>query len=521
MTDPLHIHYRHRALPTGLFIAGLGFVVVLLWVATHEEKRDPAFVKSMTGLVVFYLVLAVCGVIDLWRHWIETDWQGITKQGILRRHEMRWDEVETAVWKVGTVELRSRTQKMSINFQRYQPEQSRSLAEAIRGALPEAVHRDERRFAPIGRDPNIDYELPSAEGIAPKPDLRTLPIVFGKEEFVPVLETRRVVRWSIIAGLVAFSAVTLWLLPALLDGHVAVLFLALGFGAASAVSMFATHLERNPVPIEIWPDRILYGGGSSRIELPLQDVRKVLWSTTGLAIELLGDVRRLRIRVCNFPLEQRLPFIRRVRDGFPHAIQANWPRFCHLAALPLRESSLPAAVPIARVPGPDEYLRTRAHVDRGMFGWMILVIVCAAGTIGLIQYFFQAFTFSAEWLLTMAWLLLWPVAVIWAWRRYSTPAGGRVTKVRRWSRDDSKGALTIFAMSTAYGLVAIGKRLGWPALIAGLLVFVSPFFFLRVGEADRRLKKKREREELDRAAEESTRKWDQLDAEESRQALAP
>jgi hypothetical protein len=514
MTDSLHIRRQRRVLTTGYFAGMSTFLVVLMRFVVHDTKSEPGFVEVSTCLSVLVLAVSVWAVIDVWRHWIETDWERITMQGAFRRREMRWDSVEAAVWQVGAVKLCSPTQKMRIRLGKYEAENALLLVEAIRRALPAAVHRDERKYYPVGQDPNIDYELPSADTVGPKPELPA-PIVFGAEDLVPRVERRQVVRSTIVAGLVVVAAVTFWLLPLFWFGHVVVLFFMFGFGALSVACGLASGAGKTG-PLEIRSDRITHHQGRSNTDLPWQDVRKLLWSTARpAAIELLGDVQRLRIGLSDFPLEQRLALIRRFRDGFPRSLQANWPRFCHSVALPLREAPPPDSIPTSRVPGPDEYVRTRWHVDRVV----IAFLVCALGIVGASQYFLQAFTTFPGQSLALVWVCLWPLAAIWAFLRFSIPAGGQIAKVRRWSREDSVFALGLFAIFAGYFLVELGKRIGFPVVIAGVLLFLSPFFLLRRGRAKRRLSEKLEREGLDRAAQDSARKWEELDAEESRDAL--
>jgi hypothetical protein len=345
-------------------------------------------------------------------------------------------------------------------------------------------------------------------------------IVFDNERFVPLRETREIVRRAIVRGVVVSAALTLWLLPLLLFGHFVVLVFTVGIGGLVTCGELLLSLPGQSSCLDLRSHRIVHDRGRFKMELQWQDIRKVSWSTRPPMIELPGDAQSFRIRLYDFAPEQRLPLIRHFREGFAGSIQADWPRFCHLVALPLRQTPPSKPPPVVSGPaalGPGEYLRKRWHVDR----WMIPILLSAAGLIGGLQYLYQVFSFVPMQTLGTVWIGLLPLVGIWAGLRFDIPAEGRIEKVYRWDRNEYRAAFLVFGGTALIFAFDFADRHGYgiPAMIAtATLCFGCPLIVLLLTGPKRRREVESHKQEMQLAADASARTWEQMDAEEKNEA---
>ena len=149
MSGTLHVRHQSRALFTALMLLGAGVMLVLLGFATQSEemRKERGFVPFVSVLVAFGLLVMVCGLIEVWRHWVEVDSQRIVKHGAFRLKEIRWEDVQSAVWLAGSIVLESPSHKVELAFKNYARDDLQALIAAIRGALPADVQRDDARLS--------------------------------------------------------------------------------------------------------------------------------------------------------------------------------------------------------------------------------------------------------------------------------------------------------------------------------------------------------------------------------------
>ena len=80
--------------------------------------------------------------------------------------------------------------------------------------------------------------------------------------------------------------------------------------------------------------QVLQNGVFRRKQIDLHCVDSLRWTHPN-NIVLRSGHERLKIELEQFTIEQRLQIIRHLRQCVPLTAQSEWPRFCHLFALPL------------------------------------------------------------------------------------------------------------------------------------------------------------------------------------------
>jgi hypothetical protein len=515
MSGTLHVHRRSRAFFTGFMLLCTGLALFFLGYITQSEEmqKERGMVPAFSVLAAFCVLATICGVIDAWRHWVETDSQGIVVQGIFRLKERRWEDVQSAVWLMGSIVLECPSAKLELAFKNYAREDSQALVAAIRSALPPSVLRDERpaldRCRVVGAEQTVltGDELAAAE-------LSKSSVVFNSESFVPSRVIERPVLYAIGVWLVVSGVLSVWLLPIIFWSGIGALFLPVAVGTLQSLTLLL-NLTSATKRLDILPDRISQQLTWSERVMRWNEIRKVLWNTReGAAIDLFGDVQRLTIRLNRFEPQRRLTLIRLLRDGLPRSLQANWSLFCHKTALPLRlELSSESPRPVA--PGPDEVVETRWHIDR----WALLIAVGVLGLVGCLHFSYQILAVRPKVVLGAIWLTILPLEAALIALRFSIPAEGKIHKASRWTSRERQalvwlfGGVVLFLASPFLGLAS--PFLGVASAFLGIAAICVCLALAITANSRRHRREDHEQkaEELMSAAEESARRWNQLDAQ--------
>jgi hypothetical protein len=385
MNQTLHVRFNHRLLRTGIRALVPLSLALGCWLLTKTDARkDPDFtlvMKFFVAGVALCAILMSCAVVEVWRRFVEIDPARIVAQGAFRRREMRWEDVEEAVWHLpppGCVVLSGPVQRMWILFRGFDRDEARLLRGAIRIALPAAAHREKWIEPRTQFDRELDRVFPPVQegGAAPA---STTPVVFEPNHFIAAPMTRWAIAQKVGYNFLPLAVSALLLLPFLLNKEAPFTFVPvlLIFGTLIASSGLIGLFEQLTHSLEIHADRIIRHQAKSKKELAWNDVRNVVWRARGEPkVELIGSRESISIKLKTYAPQRQLDLIRLLRDGLPHSMQVGWALFCAVVALPLRDP--PPKLPAPPVPGPGEYLNTRRRVDF----WMAIFVLVVIGVIG-------------------------------------------------------------------------------------------------------------------------------------------
>ena len=95
--------------------------------------------KFLVAGVALCTILMSSAVVEVWRRFVEIDPARIVTQGAFRRREMRWEDVEEAVWHLpppGCVVLSGPARRMWILFRGFDPDEARLLRRQSASLFP-------------------------------------------------------------------------------------------------------------------------------------------------------------------------------------------------------------------------------------------------------------------------------------------------------------------------------------------------------------------------------------------------
>jgi hypothetical protein len=184
-------YYRNVGIVCLFFFAAVGIASVWAILEGVPPERRPFAVWFALFLALFWscwtglslwLLLAYC------RESLELADGQVVTQGVFRRKQLLLDSVTDARWKhmkSGAIRLRTMTERLTINFDNFEPTERLWLIYVLRSRLPATVQRNWERFCLKVAIPLRDRDAPGNR--LPGPDQVTLPRSRWDWYFIPAI----------------------------------------------------------------------------------------------------------------------------------------------------------------------------------------------------------------------------------------------------------------------------------------------------------------------------------------------
>jgi hypothetical protein len=157
----------------------------------------------------------------------------------------------------------------------------------------------------------------------------------------------------------------------------------------------------------------------------------------------------------------------------------------------------------------------------------LLIALGVLALVACLHFSYRILSVEPKTVLGAIWLTILPLEAALIALRFSIPAEGHVRKAIRWSSRQRQALFWLFggiALYVAAPYLALAHRfLGLATAFLGVAC-ICACLFLAMASSNRRLRednRTRKCEELKSAAEESVRRWNQLDAETPPSESAP